>query len=413
MKKSILLAILTVFVSGYAFGDASHGHDHDTNSNAHHAQAEHADSHAEADHGSHDAHDKKPFNAGEMIMHHISDAHQIHIATLKEGTADEKHISIPLPVILWDNGLQLFSSKHFYHHPDHDTHIDGGHVYHHGDYYLVYDGGEKIYKATHAVDTLGNTYELETPGLAFDEKGAIINATPFDLSITKSVAGLLIALLLTFFIFWSIAKGYKKNGNSAPRGAARVFEPFILFVRDEVAIPSIGAKKANHFMPFLLTIFFFIWIANIMGLVPGFGFNVMGTMGVTIVLAGIVFIISTVKSNKHFWSHTLNPAGVPLPIKFILVPIEIAGMFIRPAVLMVRLTANITAGHIIILAFTALIFIFRESSGMGAGYGVGVGSVAFMIFMYFIELLVAFLQAYVFTLLSAIYFGMAVEEAHH
>jgi F-type H+-transporting ATPase subunit a len=143
------------------------------------------------------------------------------------------------------------------------------------------------------------------------------------------------------------------------------------------------------------------------------GFNITGTLSVTMVLAGIVFIITTVNGNKHYWGHILWPSGVPLPIKFILVPIEVASIFIKPLVLMIRLTANITAGHIIILSFVSLILIFMEQSGMGVGMGVGVGSTLFMIFMFFIELLVAFLQAYVFTLLAALYFGDATQEAHH
>jgi F-type H+-transporting ATPase subunit a len=414
MKKSLLITIFSVLISGLAFADH---HDTSAHESAHQENA-HNESAETAHHNDADtAHEEKGFNAGEMIMHHILDAHQIHIATYENGTkndeSDDIHFSIPLPVIIIDGGVKLFSSSKFYHHPDHDNHIDGGHVYKNGDYFLVYDGGEKIYHTTQWKDTSGNLQHLDSPKIMRDIEGNILNVAPLDLSITKSIAGLLLALLITFLIFTSIAKGYKKNGNSSPKGMAKVFEPLIIFVRDDIAIPSIGAKKATRFMPFLLTVFFFIWIANLMGLVPGFGFNVMGTLGVTLVLAGVVFIISTAVSNKHFWSHTLNPTGVPWPIKYIiLVPIEIFGLFIRPSVLMVRLTANITAGHIIILAFTALIFIFGENS-VGAGAGVGLGATLFMIFMFFIELLVAFLQAYVFTLLSAMYFGMAVEEAHH
>jgi F-type H+-transporting ATPase subunit a len=219
--------------------------------------------------------------------------------------------------------------------------------------------------------------------------------------------------LICVLIFSAVARGYKSGAPSKPRGLQSLLEPMILFVRNEIAIPSIGAHKADRFMPFLLSSFFFIWIANIMGLIPFLGgFNIMGTLGVTLVLATVVFVLTTINGNKHYWIHILWPAGVPTAIKFILVPIEILGIFIKPAVLMIRLTANITAGHIIILSFVSLIIIFGQQSAV-AGYGVGVGSLLFMIFMNFIELLVAFLQAYVFTLLSAIYFGSAVEEAHH
>ena len=192
-------------------------------------------------------------------------------------------------------------------------------------------------------------------------------------------------------------------------------EPLILFIRDEVAIPSIGAKKADRYTPFLLTVFFFIWMCNLLGLVPFLGgFNITGTLSITIVLAFIVFVITNVSGNKHYWGHILWPPGVPLPIKFILVPIEFAQVFIKPAVLMVRLTANIAAGHIVILAFVSLVILFgKQGDAVAAGFGVGVGATLFMVFMFFIELLVAFLQAYVFTLLAALYFGDATQEAHH
>ncbi len=344
----------------------------------------------------HNAPEKKKFNAGEMIMHHIADAHEIHFFTLNEDSEHPKHFSLPLPIILWtDNGLKIFSSSHFYHN------VQTGH---HGEYF-AHDGFVMSHEHVY--------YANEEGGLSMDESGAILNKAPLDLSITKSVLGLFIAGLLCVLLFSAVARGYKAGTPSKPRGLQSFFEPLILFVRDEIAVPSIGAKKAEKFMPFLLTSFFFIWIANIMGLIPFLGgFNIMGTLGVTLVLATVVFILTTINGNKHYWSHILWPSGVPLPIKVILVPIEILGIFIKPAVLMIRLTANITAGHIIILSFVALIMIFGQSSAV-AGYGVGVGSLLFMIFMNLIELLVAFLQAYVFTLLAAIYFGSAVEEAHH
>jgi F-type H+-transporting ATPase subunit a len=233
-----------------------------------------------------------------------------------------------------------------------------------------------------------------------------------DLSITKSVFGMLFIMVLMVIFFVGMAKKYK-DASVAPKGSQNLIEPLILFVRNEVAIPSIGAKKADKFMPFLLTVFFFIWMCNMLGLIPFLGgFNITGTLAITAVLAAFVFIITTINGNGHYWGHILWPPGVPVPIKLILVPIEVAGVFIKPLVLMVRLTANITAGHIIILAFVSLVILFGEQSAV-AGYGVGVGAVIFMILMFFIELLVAFLQAYVFTLLAALYFGDATQEAHH
>lgn len=331
------------------------------------------------------------FNAGDMILHHISDAHEIHFFS-----TESMHATIPLPIILkTKDGWDFFSASNFYHNKVNDH---GHEYYKYKDYVMSH---EHIY------------YANEAGGLDMNESNEVANVAPLDLSITKSVLGLFISGIIILLIFTAVARASKRRVGKAPKGLQNLMETLILFIRDEVAIPSIGAKKADKFMPFLLTSFFFIWVANILGLIPFLGgFNVMGTMSVTIVLAAIVFIITTINGNKHYWSHIVWPTGVPLPIKLILVPIEIAGIFIKPAVLMIRLTANITAGHIIILAFTALIFIFGAQSET-LGYGVGVGSVLFMIFMNVIELLVAFLQAYVFTLLAALYFGSATEEAHH
>lgn len=333
------------------------------------------------------------FKAGEMIMHHIADAHEIHIIG---------DFAIYLPVILkTDDGFKMFSSSHFYHNEKHaeDT-VNNTSVH-----YYEYDGfvmsHEHIY------------YAADNGGVVFDENGKIANrAVTLDLSLTKNVVGIFFTIFLMCLIFFTVAKGYKKRGIGAPKGIQSFMEPLILFIRDEVARPSIG-KHADRFMPFLLTVFFFIWISNLLGLVPFLGgLNITGTLSITMVLAAFVFIIVSFRGNKHYWMHILWPPGVPAFVKLILVPIEIAGIFIKPLVLMVRLTANITAGHIIILSFVSLIFIFGQQSA-GAGYGIGVGATLFMIFMNFIELLVAFLQAYVFTLLAAIYFGAAVEEPHH
>lgn len=337
--------------------------------------------------------EKEKFNAGEMIIHHISDAHEIHLFG---------DVAIYLPVILYtDNGLKVFSSSHFYHNEKEFVNHEGE-----KESYYEYDGfvmhHEHIYAAA---DGAGLSVDAET--------GEVSNASVLDFSITKTVVGIIITCIILLLVFGSVARGYKKRKDSAPKGLQSFMEPLILFIRDEVAIPSIGAKKADRFMPFLLSTFFFIWIANILGLIPFIGgFNVTGTLSVTIVLALIVFIITSFSGNKHYWGHIFSPPGVPLFVKIILVPIEFLGIFIKPLVLMIRLTANITAGHIIILAFVSLVLIFGEM-GPAAGYGVGVGSVLFMVFMFFLELLVAFLQAYVFTLLAALYFGDATQEAHH
>lgn len=359
-----------------------------------------------ADHG------EAGFNPSEFIIHHIQDAHEIHIIG---------DVHIPLPVIAYAPESGQF-----------DTFLSSAlhHGAHHGSSGLWYtmDHGTLI---AHDHDPSGHNHgahdhsdhsdDHAEGGHAEDDHAGYDHGAHHaggveivDLSITKSIFGMLLMMGLVLVLFASAGRGYAKRKGQAPKGLQNALEPMVLFIRDEVAIPSIGKKKADRYLPFLLTVFFFIFFSNLLGLIPFIGgFNITGTLGITAVLATLVFVITTVSGNKHYWSHILWPAGVPLPIKFILVPIEIASIFIKPFVLMVRLTANITAGHIIILAFTSLIFILGEQFGGGVGIGTGVFSTLFMIFMYMIEFLVAFLQAYVFTLLAALYFGEATHEAHH
>ena len=339
--------------------------------------------------------ESEPFNAGEMIIHHISDAHSIHIGSL----------SIPLPVILYtEKGLDVFSSSNFGHEPHlvPYTSPKTGLTYVNVHEHIYYGDAQGAVQTEMVLNEDTKLEEMHKMG-------------PMDFSITKSVFGMFLIIFIMIIVFRAVAKGYKKREGSAPKGIQNFFEPLIIFIRDEVALPSLGEKKADRYLPFLLTIFFFIWMCNMLGLIPFLGgFNITGTMSVTLVLAAIVFIITTISGNRHYWGHIFWPPGVPFVIKLILVPIEAASILIKPAVLMVRLTANITAGHIIILAFVSLVILFGEQgAAVGAGFGVGVGAVLFMVFMFFIELLVAFLQAYVFTLLAALYFGDATQEAHH
>lgn len=339
------------------------------------------------------------FNAGEYIVHHISDAHSVHLwGKASEGIPE---VSIPLPIILWtNNGLVFFMSSEFHHDAEGKAVVEAS-----GQRFVNYH--EKILYAADAADEHGSFAPVD------HETHAVIGDAPIDLSITKSVFGMLVIMVLMVFLFRSVGNAYKRRAGLAPRGFQGLLEPLILFIRDEVAIPSLGKKKADKFLPFLLTVFFFIWMCNILGLIPFLGgFNITGTLGVTIVLAASVFVLTSINGNKHYWGHILWPPGIPLLIKFILVPIELVGVVLKPIVLMIRLTANISAGHIVILAFVSLVLMFGEVS-TGLGYGVGVGAVAFMVFMFFLELLVAFLQAYVFTLLAALYFGDATHEAHH
>ena len=214
------------------------------------------------------------------------------------------------------------------------------------------------------------------------------------------------------WLFLSVAKNYTRRAGKAPTGLQSWVEPLIIFIRDDVAVSSIGEKKYEKYMPYLLTVFFFIFFNNIMGLIPIFpgGANVTGNIAVTLVLALITFVITLLSGNLNYYGHIFWPP-VPHALKILMIPIEIIGVFIKPFVLMVRLFANITAGHIIALGFFSLIFIFG-SIHVFAGYGVSVVTIAFTVFMTLLELLVAFIQAYVFTFLSALYFGMAVEEHH-
>ncbi len=329
-----------------------------------------------ADVHSAETHEEGKVDAGKLIMEHIADAHDWHIATI--GTA---HISIPLPVIIKDaEGFKVFLSSAFHH----------GHESHEG--YALREG--KI--------------------VAVDANNQIIeNADFIDLSITKNVAAMFIAVFVLCWLMLRVAAHYSKNKNKAPKGINNLIETLILFIRDEIAKPSIGPKY-EKFLPYLLTIFFFIFINNLFGLVPFFpgGANVTGNIAITLVLAIFTFVITSFSGNKSYWGHIFAPPGVPKPLWILLVPIEIIGMLNKPIVLMIRLFANITAGHIIILGFFSLIFIFGAMNQY-MGLGVSVLSVAFTTFMSFLELLVAFLQAYVFTLLSSLYFGSAVEEHHH
>lgn len=350
--KSLLAAVLSVF----AFTLTAH--------------AEHNEGHPA---------EPKKFDAGGMIIEHIGDGYGWHLWG---------HTSFPLPVILYtDKGLEVFSSNSLGHEPH--LHIVNGKHYN----YKLVEG--KVL----AVDEAGEPTEA--------------NANIYDFSITKNVASLLFTVLLVILVFFAVANGYKTNKGKAPSGVQSFFEPIILFLRDDVAKPAIG-HHYEKFMPFLLTVFFFILFSNLLGLVPFApgGANLTGNIAVAAVLAAFTFIYVTIKGNSNYWSHIFFMPGVPKPVLLILTPIEILGVFLRPFVLMVRLFANITAGHIIALSFFGLIFIFGEMN-QALGYGVGVFSVAFAVFMSLLEVLVAFIQAYVFTLLSAMYLGSAIEEAHH
>ncbi len=302
-----------------------------------------------------------------FIMEHIKDSHEWHFATI-----GHTHITLPLPVIIYEVGY-----------------------------------GFRFYMSSDFVDEHHN--KIKVDGFFIDENDHIVSVDPaikiYDISITKNVTTLLLSVVLLFAVFLSTASRYKKDPLKPPSGLQAFLEPVVLFVRDEIARPTIGEKNYERYMPYLLSVFFFIWFNNMMGLLPGAA-NTTGHISVTMTLALFTFVITNVTANKAYWVHIFNTPGVPwwLKIPVPLMPfVEFVGVFTKPFSLMVRLFANITAGHIIILSLIALVFIFHSVA-------VGIFSVLFGLFMDMIELLVAFIQAFVFTLLSAIYFGLANEE---
>ncbi len=306
--------------------------------------------------------DSEEFKPGDVILHHVLDDHIWHFWDGSFGT-------LYLPVIVYseERGLDVFSSHNFY---DQDHNV------------IPYNG-----------------YILDHGHIALENS----EATVWDFSITKNVAFLFLNAALMLLIFLNVAKGYRKNEGGPPRGIQSFFEPIIIFIRDEVVKPNIGPKY-ERFLPYLLTLFFFIWFGNLLGLLPGAA-NLTGNIAVTLVLAVITFVLTTVSGNKNYWGHIFNTPGVPVVLKPIIVPVEIIGMFTKPISLMVRLFVAITAGHIVILSLISLSFVFHS-------FSVGILSSLIVVFINLIEILVATIQAYVFTMFSSLYIGMAVEEHH-
>ena len=317
----------------------------------------------------------------EYINHHLLDSYDFTLYSYTNDTGEHKYISAPLPVILIDNGLKVFSSSKF-HHGETVAEVDG-------QFYALYHN--KIYKT----DALGT--------INYNEEHHATNEKPLDFSITKNVVFIILVALLMLLIFSRMANSYKKN--PLPKGVGRLLEPLILFIRNDIAIPNIGEKHYRKYMSYLLTVFFFVWIINLLGLTP-LGVNVTNNIAVTLALALITYFITTFSGNKNYWKHIFWMPGVPWPMKIILAPIELLGTVIKPFSLMIRLYANITAGHIVLMSIIGLMFIFKNWIGSPLSFGL-----AFALSL--LELLVAALQAYIFTMLSALYFGSAVEEHDH
>jgi F-type H+-transporting ATPase subunit a len=321
---------------------------------------------------------EEEFDPSSFILDHIADSHEWHILTKQNGES----VAFYLPVIVYskDKGLDIFSSKKLAH----------GQEY-------------KGYKLEEEGDFKGKIVSLNPDGTPNNAQ------LPLDFSITKSVLGLFFAALIGLWLFLALSRSYKKTGISHPKGIQSFLEPVILFVRDDIAVANIGEHKYEKYMPYLLTVFFFILINNLMGMIPfppPFGANVTGNIAVTFVLAFFTFIITQFSGNKHYWREIFAAPGVPFWLLPIMIPVEIIGIISKPFALMIRLFANIVAGHIVILSLVCLIFISKSLA-------VAPASIFMVIFMDCIELFVAFLQAYVFTLLSALFISLAVKEEHH
>ncbi|MEO5888746.1 MAG: F0F1 ATP synthase subunit A [Ferruginibacter sp.] len=323
----------------------------------------------------HSSEESGAFNAKEVIFEHIMDNHEFHFTDYRGGDGEHHAISIPLPVILYSpqKGLSFFMSSAFEHgHKE----VDG--------------------------------YKLEGNKITSTEAGVKV----YDFSLTRNVVQMILALVILVWLMTSVAKVYKtgQGVTSAPKGRQNLVEVLVAFVRDEIARPNLGHKVAKY-LPFLLTVFFFILINNLVGLIPGTA-NVTGNIAFTVVLGIISFIVILFSTNKHYWMHIVWPPGVPHWVKIILVPVEILGVFIKPFALIIRLFANMVAGHIIIICLISLIFIFAQIKP-GIGWGTSIVSIAFTVFIYFIEVLVAFLQAFIFSILTAVFIGQAFEGEHH
>lgn len=325
----------------------------------------------------------------DYIKHHIKDSHDFHLFSYTNEAGERVHIGFPLPVIIWSSeGIVTFMSSEFHH-------DDEGEV-------IVERKGLNFTKVHTKI------YELDKDAteVKFDDENHPTNASRvLDFSITKTVFGTLIIGLLMLFWFSRLANQYKNK--KIPTGLGRVLEPLVIYVRDEIAKPNIGHKHYRKFTGYLLTVFFFIWILNLLGLTP-FGFNVTGQLAVTASLAIFTLVIYLFSGNKHYWEHILWMPGVPVLIRPVLAVIELAGaLLIKPFSLLIRLFANISAGHIVVMSLIAIMFTLQNELGV-----VGASSLSLILsfFITLIEVLVAFLQAYIFTMLSALFIGMAVED---
>jgi len=453
--KTLLTAFLLIFSLAFTASAQEHDHDHGTEQHDGHNHSDH-DGHDHGEHAhdeahksgaahDHEHHDEvnacgivthhAEFDPGALAFHHISDQNVYNIGPLQ----------LPLPCILYskESGVDFFSSGKFHA----DYHGTGTFA---NNKYVLFEGmvrriqgdfpsglveighgslgavEEAIYKEEDGKKVESGKKDViylchNGKKYACDNKSTLDGGlfggglTSFtDFSITKNVVSMIIVLLLMSWLFLKVAKRYTERQGLAPTGVQGLIEPVFLFIQDEVAKPFLGAKW-EKFLPLLMAIFFFILGLNLWGQVPFLGgSNVTGSLSVTLVLAVIAFLVTNLNGNKHYWEHIFWMPGVPAWVKTILTPVEILGVFIKPLTLMLRLFANITAGHMVVVIFVSLIFVFSKNGMNGlAGYLTAPASGLLTIFMLAIELLVAFIQAFVFTILTASYIGAATEEHHH
>jgi F-type H+-transporting ATPase subunit a len=359
--------------------------------------------HAEDIHGA--AHEEKAFNASEMIMHHVLDNHDWHITDIPSGKDAQGHttytpIALRLPWIFYSSrdGF-VFSSTH-----DLDA---KNYLVYHDHVYALKAGAVRPHADAHGAIHLEKE-EWE----AYKAENVDASVTLLDFSITKTSFQILIIAALMLWVFLSIARSYKKN-TGAPKGTASLFEPIIVFVRDEIAKPYLG-DKAMRFTPYLLTLFFFIWFSNLLGLTP-LNSNIAGNISITAALALLTFIIINVNGSKDYWVHIFANPGVPPALRYsLMLIVEVVGVFTKPFALMIRLFANISAGHFMVLSLVSILFILgKGGKSIGGALGAMPISLLFTFGIYFLEFVVAIIQAYIFTLLTAVFVGMAMESHDH
>ncbi|MDX2283537.1 MAG: F0F1 ATP synthase subunit A [Bacteroidia bacterium] len=368
-----------------------------------HADAAHADAHAPAAGAAHEA--PKP---ADVIMHHVLDNHDWHITDYPAGKDASGHtvykgLALHLPWILYSSRDGLVFSG--------DAHglLERGYAVYHDHAYALKPGAEV---AEH-VDAHGTLHMDKEHWAHFQEEHIDKSVTLLDFSITKTSFQMLLVAVVMLIVFSAVARAYKRNPTGAPKGIQSMFEPFVVFIRDEIAKPYLRDRYAP-FLPYLLTLFFFIWFSNLLGLMP-FNSNIAGNISVTAALAVLSFLIINFNGSRDYWKHIFAPPGVPSALRFTLMPVvEVIGVFTKPFALMIRLFANITAGHFMVLSLVSLIFILgKNGESLGGALGALPLSLIFTFAIFFLEMIVALIQAYIFTLLTAVFLGMAMESHDH